>query len=149
MTLPPGRFSARLDRNVVRDLAAMRNNLVTRREQVVDLRSAGRFTGKDPEPRPGLRSGHMPGSKNLPYTDLVATDGTILPEGDLRVRLNAAGIDLSQPIIATCGSGTSACTLLLALELVGHRNASLYDGAWSEWAGSSETPIETGPSQET
>jgi thiosulfate/3-mercaptopyruvate sulfurtransferase len=149
VTLPAGRFSTRLDRNAVRDLAAMRNNLVTRREQVVDMRSAGRFTGKDPEPRPGLRSGHMPGSKNLPYTDLVAADGTILPEGDLRVRLNAAGIDLSQSIIATCGSGTSACTLLLALELLGHGNAGLYDGAWTEWASLNDSPVETGPFEES
>lgn len=147
--LPPGRFRARLDRNAVRDLAAMQSNLVTRREQVVDLRAAGRFAGTDPEPRPGLRRGHMPGSRNLPYTDLVAVDGTILPEADLRRRLDAAGIDLSQPIVATCGSGTSACTLLLALELLGQRDASLYDGAWAEWASLSDTPVETGPSQET
>ena len=148
VTLLPGRFSARLDRNAVRDLVAMRNNLVTRREQVVDMRSAGRFGGKDPEPRPGLRPGHMPGSRNLPYTDLVSADGTILPERDLRARLNAAGIDLSQPIIATCGSGTSACALLLALELLGHRNASLYDGAWTEWASLPDTPVEIGPLKE-
>ena len=149
VTLPPGRFGARLDHTAVRDLTAMRNNLVTRREQVVDLRAAGRFAGRDPEPRPGLRRGHVPGSRNLPYTDLVAADGTILPESDLRGRLAAAGIDLSQPIVATCGSGTSACGLLLALELLGHRDASLYDGAWSEWASLSDTPVETGPSQET
>jgi thiosulfate/3-mercaptopyruvate sulfurtransferase len=148
VTLPRGRFSARLDRSAVRDLAAMRNNLETRREQVVDMRAAGRFTGQDPEPRPGLRGGHVPGSRNLPYAGLVAADGTILPEPDLRTRLAAAGIDLSQPIIATCGSGTSACALLLALELLGHRNASLYDGAWTEWAGLSDTPVEIGPSQE-
>jgi thiosulfate/3-mercaptopyruvate sulfurtransferase len=149
VTLPPGRFSARLDRKAVRDLAAMRNNLVTRSDQVIDMRPVGRFTGRDSEPRPGLRSGHIPGSRNLPYTDLVASDGTILPEGDLRGRLAAVGIDLSQPIVATCGSGTSACTLLLALELLGHERASLYDGAWTEWASSSDTPIESGPSQET
>ena len=95
--LPPGRFSARLDHRAVRDLAAMRENLVSRREQVVDLRTAGRFTGKDREPRPGLRSGHLPGSKNLPYTNLVAADGTILPEPALRARLAEADIDLSQP----------------------------------------------------
>jgi thiosulfate/3-mercaptopyruvate sulfurtransferase len=148
MTPQPGRFSARLDQAFVRDLAAMRSNLLTRREQVVDLRAAGRFAGLDPEPRPGLRGGHMPGSRNLPYTSLVAADGTILPEPQLRGRLAAAGIDLSQPIIATCGSGTSACTLLLALELLGHKEASLYDGAWTEWASSSDTPVETGAPRE-
>jgi thiosulfate/3-mercaptopyruvate sulfurtransferase len=143
--LPLGRFSARLGRGAVRDLAAMRDNLVSRREQVVDMRAVGRFTGKEPEPRPGLRSGHLPGSKNLPYTSLVTADGTLLPEPALRARLAEAGIDLSQPIIATCGSGTSACSLLLALELLGHRNASLYDGAWTEWASLSDTPVEAGP----
>jgi thiosulfate/3-mercaptopyruvate sulfurtransferase len=149
VTLPPGRFSARLDRTAVRDLAAVRANLIARGEQVVDMRAAGRFTGVDPEPRPGLRAGHIPGSRNLPYTDLVVADGTILPEAELRSRLDAAGIDLSQPIIATCGSGTSACALLLALEFLGQSNASLYDGAWTEWASRSDTPVETGPSQET
>jgi thiosulfate/3-mercaptopyruvate sulfurtransferase len=145
ITLPHGRFSARLERATVRDLAAMRHNLVTRREQVVDMRAAGRFIGKEPEPRPALRRGHLPGSRNLPYTSLVGANGTILPEPILRARLAEAGVDLSQPIIATCGSGTSACSLLLALELLGHRNAGLYDGGWTEWASSSDTPVEVGP----
>lgn len=149
VALSPGQFHAKLDRTAVRHLAAMRANLLTRKEQVVDLRSAGRFIGKEPEPRPGLRAGHMPGSKNLPFTSLVAADGTILPLPDLQRRIAAAGIDLSQPIIATCGSGTSACTLLLSLDLLGLRNGSLYDGAWTEWASSSDAPVETGPSQET
>ena len=145
----PGRFSARLDPTAVRDLAAMRANVIAGREQVVDLRASGRFKGTDPEPRAGLRKGHIPGSRNLPYTELVAPDGTILPEGELRRRLTAASIDPSQPIIATCGSGTSACALILALALLGHKEAALYDGAWSEWGGLADTPIETGPSMET
>lgn len=138
----PGRFTARLDREAIRDLAAVRSNLATRQELVVDLRPAGRFTGTEPEPRPGIRSGHLPGSRNLPYTELVAADGTILPEGQLRRRLRDRGIDLSQPIVATCGSGTSACTLVLALELLGFRDVAIYDGAWTEWGGRSDTPIE-------
>jgi thiosulfate/3-mercaptopyruvate sulfurtransferase len=145
----PGRFSARLDPTAVRDLAAMRANVIAGREQVVDLRASGRFRGTEPEPRAGLRGGHIPGSRNLPYTELVAPDGTILPESELRRRLTAAGIDPSQPIIATCGSGTSACALILALALLGHKDAALYDGAWSEWGGLPDTPIETGPSMET
>jgi thiosulfate/3-mercaptopyruvate sulfurtransferase len=138
----PGRFTARLDHEAIRDLAAVRSNLTTRQELVVDMRPAGRFAGNDPEPRPGIRSGHLPGSRNLPYTELVAADGTILPEADLRRHLGDRGIDLSQPIVATCGSGTSACTLLLALELLGFREVAVYDGAWTEWGGRSDTPIE-------
>jgi thiosulfate/3-mercaptopyruvate sulfurtransferase len=146
--LPAGHFTARLDRKAVRDLAAIRANLEHRREQVVDLRSAGRFAGSEPEPRPGVRSGHVPGSKNLPFTQLVSSDGTILPDHQLRGRLEAAGIDLSQPIVATCGSGTSACALVLSLELLGYRNAAVYDGAWTEWGGRADTPVASGPSPE-
>jgi thiosulfate/3-mercaptopyruvate sulfurtransferase len=148
VTLPPGRFTATLDRTAVRDLAAIRANLEHPREQVVDLRPKERFAGTQPEPRPGLRSGHVPGSKNVPFTELVNSDGTILPDQQLRRRLEAAGIDLSQPIVATCGSGTSACALVLSLELLGHRNTAVYDGAWTEWGGRADTPVETGPSPE-
>lgn len=144
ITLPPGRFTARLDRAAVRDLAAIRANLELKREQVVDVRSAERFSGTEPEPRPGLRTGHVPGSKNLPFTELVQPDGTILPVDELRRRIEAAGVDLSQPIVATCGSGTSACTLILSLELLGHQNAAVYDGAWTEWGGRADTPVESG-----
>lgn len=146
--LPPGRFVASLNPGLVRSLAAMRANLEHRREQVVDMRSAARFAGDAPEPRPGLRAGHIPGSRNLPYTDLARSDGTILPEAELRRRIQAAGIDLSQPIVATCGSGTTACTLLLGLELLGARDAALYDGSWTEWGGQLDTPVERGPPSE-
>jgi thiosulfate/3-mercaptopyruvate sulfurtransferase len=145
VTLPAGRFTARLNRKLIRDLAAIRANLQRPREQVVDLRSAGRFAGIEPEPRPGLRGGRVPGSKNLPFNELVGADGTILPADQLRRRIEAAGINLSQPIVATCGSGTSACALILSLELLGHRDAAVYDGAWAEWGGRSDTPIESGP----
>jgi thiosulfate/3-mercaptopyruvate sulfurtransferase len=137
-----------LDRTAVRDLATIRANIRQQQEQLVDLRSAGRFAGTEPEPRPGLRSGHVPGSRNVPYAELVNPDGTILPDHELRRRLEAAGIDLSQPIVATCGSGTSACNLVLTLELLGHRNTAVYDGAWTEWASRADTPIESGPSPE-
>jgi thiosulfate/3-mercaptopyruvate sulfurtransferase len=145
VTLPAGHFTARLDRTAVRDLATIRANIQEKREQVVDVRSVGRFAGTEPEPRPGLRAGHVPGSKNLSFTQLVGPDGTILPEDELRRRLEAAGLDLSQPIVATCGSGTSACALVLSLELLGHRNTAVYDGAWAEWGARADTPIEGGP----
>jgi thiosulfate/3-mercaptopyruvate sulfurtransferase len=144
VNLPPGNFTARLDARAVRDLAAVRANVVTGSEQLVDVRSRGRFHGTEPEPRPGLRAGHVPGSINLPFTELVSRDGTLLPSAALRRRLTEAGIELSRPVIATCGSGTSACALVLALHSIGHTDTAVYDGAWSEWGARADTPVELG-----
>ncbi len=144
-TRPPGNFTARLDPTAVRDLTSVRANIDRPLEQLVDTRSAGRFAGVDPEPRPGLRGGHVPGSVNLPFTDLVRLDGTVWPVEDLRRRLLAAGVDLSRPIVATCGSGTSACALVLSLHLVGHSPTAVYDGAWAEWGSRADTPVEVQP----
>ncbi|MGI8817958.1 MAG: 3-mercaptopyruvate sulfurtransferase [Gemmatimonadales bacterium] len=143
VTLPRGSFTARLNREAVRDLASVRANIDRAVEQLVDTRSAGRFAGVEPEPRPGLRGGHVPGSVNLPFADLVGPDGTMLPPAELRGRLVEAGIDLSRPVVATCGSGTSACALVLSLHLIGHTQTAVYDGAWAEWGGQSDTPIES------
>ncbi|MEH7829591.1 3-mercaptopyruvate sulfurtransferase [Gemmobacter denitrificans] len=101
--------------------------------QIIDARSAPRFRGEVPEPRPGLRSGHIPGSKNVPFTDLLQPDGTMKDLAALRAVFTAAGVDLAKPAITSCGSGVTAAVLALALERIGHRNWSLYDGSWAEW----------------
>jgi thiosulfate/3-mercaptopyruvate sulfurtransferase len=129
------RASEIVTRNEVRDL------LAAGRDQVVDMRAAERFQGTAPEPRPGIPSGHMPGSLNLPHTELLAGDGTLLRGDALRRRMAEAGVDPDRPVIASCGSGTSACALLLALETLGTTGHRLYDGSWTEWAGSG-MPVE-------
>ena len=101
--------------------------------EIIDARVAPRFRGEVPEPRPGLRSGHIPGSKNLPYTSLLNPDGTLLAPDALRAAFVTAGVDLTRPVITTCGSGVTAAILNLALERIGHRNHALYDGSWAEW----------------
>jgi thiosulfate/3-mercaptopyruvate sulfurtransferase len=141
----PGRFRARYHEKYVRDLDAMRGNVETGAEQVLDARSTGRFQGTDPEPRRGLRAGHIPGSRNLPYTDLVHPDGTLRTPQELRERFALAGIDLARPVVTTCGSGVTACALLLGLEAAGVEAKALYDGSWTEWGGRLDTPVETGP----
>lgn len=134
VTPKPVSFTARLDRRRVRQQVEVEAALSGGAVQVVDMRSAGRFTGAEPEPRAGLPSGHMPGAINLPYSSLVRADGTMLSTEELRQRLADAGVDPERPIVATCGSGVSACALLLALDVLGAGNASLYDGSWTEWA---------------
>lgn len=132
----PRSFLATRVTNQVRDRGEVQSALARGTAQVVDVRSAGRFRGSDPEPRPNLPSGHMAGAINLPFNELVHPDGTALSEAELRARIAAAGVRLDRPIIATCGSGTSACTLLHALERLGQHDGALYDGSWTEWAGS-------------
>jgi thiosulfate/3-mercaptopyruvate sulfurtransferase len=136
-------FTARQNNLLVRDLEQMRANVLNRREQVVDARSRGRFAGTEPEPRAGLRGGHIPGSVCLPHLELIATDGTLLPEPELRRRFAAAGVDANRPVVTSCGSGVTASTLALALYRLGHDDVAVYDGSWSEWGGRSDTPVET------
>jgi thiosulfate/3-mercaptopyruvate sulfurtransferase len=130
---------------LVRNLEEVRALLGSSTVTLLDARSAGRFEGGEPEPRAGLRSGHIPGAKNLPYTSLVAADGTVLPAAELRDRFRSAGVDLDHPVVVSCGSGVSACALALALELAGHRQHAVYDGSWTEWGGRTSTPVSNGP----
>jgi thiosulfate/3-mercaptopyruvate sulfurtransferase len=136
-------FSARLDNTMVRDTDAVKAALA-RGEQVVDVRPAERFRGEVPEPRQGVRAGHMPGAISLPYSTLVDARGTMLPADELRQRIAAAGIDINKPVIASCGSGVSACILGLALDLLGAKNTMIYDGSWAEWGSRVDTPVVTG-----
>lgn len=112
--------------------------------QIVDARGAPRFRGDMPEPREGMRAGHIPGSRNVPYTELLSKDGTFKDNDAMRAVFEAAGVDLGQPIITTCGSGVTAAILFLALDRLGHRDVALYDGSWSEWGAHPVLPIATG-----
>ncbi|MBL3673055.1 3-mercaptopyruvate sulfurtransferase [Paracoccus aerius] len=112
--------------------------------QIVDARAPERFRGEAPEPRPGLRSGHIPGARNVPFGRLLNADGTMKAPEALRAEFKAAGVDLKQPVITSCGSGITAAVLALALERIGHRNHSLYDGSWTEWGSFPDLPLATG-----
>lgn len=143
---PPGNFTATLDPAYVRSKQQMVENLEKATEQVIDARAADRFEGRVPEPRPGLRAGHIPGSRNLPYNELFdANTGLMKSRDDLRAAFVRAGVDLDRPIVTSCGSGVSAAVLTLALYRLGVRGSALYDGSWSEWGMQDGPPVATGP----
>ncbi|MDQ2761957.1 MAG: 3-mercaptopyruvate sulfurtransferase [Pseudomonadota bacterium] len=140
----PGDFKATAVSELVCDLDEVRLALATGSAQVIDARPNERFTGASPEPRAGLRSGHMPGALGLPWSNLVQGNGALLPLDALRAAVNSAGLDLAAPIITSCGSGISASLLALALARLGRADVSVYDGSWSEWGGRTDTPVVLG-----
>jgi thiosulfate/3-mercaptopyruvate sulfurtransferase len=136
-------FTPRPNRTLVRDVNQMMSNLGHGAEQVVDARGRPRFLAQEPEPRPGVRGGHIPGSANVPYSSLLRDDGTMKSEEELRQEFARVGIDIEKPIIASCGSGVTAGIIVLALTQLGSRDVALYDGSWSEWGSRHDLPIET------
>ena len=142
----PATFKASYDARRVRSIEQMIANVKSRAEQVIDARAADRFEGRAAEPRPGIRSGHIPGALNLPYNNLFdAATGTMKPLDDLRKAFASAGVDTARPIVTSCGSGVSAAVLTLALYRLGVENSALYDGSWSEWGKADGPAIATGP----
>jgi len=142
----PRQFAARFNGGLVRGKAQLRSNLSSRQEQVLDARAAPRFEGSVAESWPGRRSGRIPGSFNLPYDQITdPRTKTLLPPKTLRQLFERSGIDLERPVVASCGSGVTACALAFALHLLGHPAVSVYDGSWAEWGLPGDTPIETGP----
>jgi thiosulfate/3-mercaptopyruvate sulfurtransferase len=142
----PARFTATLDAAAAKNADAIAKGLDAGAFQVLDARSAARFRGEAPEPRPGLASGHIPGSLNLPFQQVLDADGRLAAEAELRRAFEAAGVDLEKPVVATCGSGVSAAILALALEGLGRPAAGLYDASWAEW-GAGGRPVATGPAK--
>jgi thiosulfate/3-mercaptopyruvate sulfurtransferase len=137
-------FVARFEPRLVRGIDDVKTNIGNGREQLVDVRSPGRFSGTEAEPRPGLRGGHIPGSFNLPFPALLdgKNHNVPRPADEIARAIKSAGIDTNRPIIASCGSGVTACVLAFALHLIGE-DAAVYDGSWTEWGGRSDTPVET------
>lgn len=138
-------FTPRYQADIYRSLEQMRDIVASGREQIIDARAAGRFEGRDPEPRAGLRGGHMPGAHNIPLSALIAPDGTMLPADKLKAVFDAAGVDINKPVVSTCGSGITASVVALALARLGKPRSAVYDGSWTEWGGLADTPVATGP----
>ncbi|MEM7547417.1 MAG: 3-mercaptopyruvate sulfurtransferase [Pseudomonadota bacterium] len=137
-------YTGRKDASLVRDVTQVAGAIKLGEEHIVDARSPARFRGDEPEPRDGMRAGHMPGAKNVHYASLLGEDGRMKPVAETRAIFEEAGVDLTKPIITTCGSGISAAILNLALVRLGHTRNSLYDGSWSEWGAYPDLPVERG-----
>lgn len=141
----PGKFRASLDPSHVRNKAQLIENLTSKREQLIDARPQPRFEGGVVEPWPGRRSGHIPGSRSVPHSLLIDAAGTMKSTDELRAAFAQAGVDISRPLVTTCGSGVSAAVLTLALYRIGVRGSALYDGSWAEWGMPDGPEIATGP----
>ncbi|HEX5379488.1 MAG TPA: 3-mercaptopyruvate sulfurtransferase [Phenylobacterium sp.] len=133
------------DADLVRNVDDVRGLIASGASQIVDARGGPRFRGEVPEPRAGLRSGHMPGALNVPFDSLLSADGRMKPPAELAPVFDAALVDLDRPVVTTCGSGVTASVVALALARLGRERASVYDGSWTEWGGLADTPVVTGP----
>jgi len=140
--IKPTKFNTNFSPKLLRNADEIKSNIKGGLEQIVDARSNGRFLGEEPEPREGLRSGHIPESINLPYTSLIdSSTGFLLSPSKIFIIAKEIGLDLNRPITTTCGSGISAALLALAFHTVGHKSTAVYDGSWTEWGGSNNKPI--------
>jgi len=139
----PRHFTPRPNNALLRTFEQMKANIASKAEQVVDARGAARFGAKEPEPRPGTKGGHIPGSANTPYTEFTNQNGTLKSASELAQIFTARGIDPAKPVVTTCGSGVTASIALLALAVLGAKKTALYDGSWSEWGTRTDAPIET------
>jgi thiosulfate/3-mercaptopyruvate sulfurtransferase len=137
-------FTARFNAPMVRDKADMLRNLAEGLAVVADARSPARFAAEEPEPRPGVRGGHIPGARNVHYARLLNPDGTLKDADAIARVFTEQGVDVTRPIVTSCGSGVTAAILTLGLEVIGARDHALYDGSWAEWGSAGETPVETG-----